>query len=123
MRLLVDTHIVLWWLQRSPRLDDDLVGILDSETDVFVSPASAWEVAIKQAAGKLKGPADLPERVRDSGFREIPVRFAHTIAAGRLPMHHRDPFDRLLVAQAVTEGLTLVTADSDIRRYDVPVLP
>ena len=81
-----------------------------------------WEITIKQAAGKLAGPPDLAERVRDMGFRELPVSHAHAIAARRLPVHHRDPFDRMLIAQARTDGLTLVTRDAEIQRYDVDVL-
>jgi ABC-type sugar transport system permease subunit len=76
----------------------------------------------KQKAGKLDGPPDLAERVRDLGFRELPVTHAHVIAAGRLPVHHRDPFDRMLVAQAAVEGLTLATRDTDIQLYDVDLL-
>jgi PIN domain nuclease of toxin-antitoxin system len=81
-----------------------------------------WEITIKQTAGKLGGPSDLVERVRDMGFRELPVTRAHAIAAGRLPVHHRDPFDRMLVAQATVEGLTLVTRDGDIQKYEVDLL-
>jgi PIN domain nuclease of toxin-antitoxin system len=86
------------------------------------SGSRSAERQIKQTAGKLDGPPDLAERVRDMGFRELPVTDAHAIAAGRLPVHHFDPFDRMLVAQAMVEGLTLVTRDADIQRYDVEVL-
>lgn len=85
--------------------------------------ASIWEVAIKQAIGKLPGPADLPERVRDSGFTPLPISSAHAATAGRLPPHHRDPFDRMLVAQAKCENLTLVTADAICLKYGISVLP
>jgi PIN domain nuclease of toxin-antitoxin system len=120
--LLLDTHVVLWWLTDDPALSDDIKGRLDHEPDVCISPASIWEVTIKQAIGKLKGPADLPERIRDSGFAELPITSAHAIVAGRLPPIHRDPFDRMLVAQAQCEDLTLVTADANCRKYDVAVL-
>jgi PIN domain nuclease of toxin-antitoxin system len=121
--LLLDTHVVLWWLSDDPTLSDAIKTRLDHEPDVHVSAATVWEVAVKRAIGKLKAPADLPERVRDSGFRELHITSEHAIAAGRLPLIHRDPFDRMLVAQALCEDLTLVTRDDDIQKYQVPVLP
>jgi PIN domain nuclease of toxin-antitoxin system len=120
--LLLDTHVVLWWLTDDPTLSDNIKDRLDHEPDVYVSAATVWEVAIKQAMGKLKEPADLPERIRDGGFRELPITSEHAIAAGRLPLIHRDPFDRMLVAQAQRENLTLVTKDPHILEYPVPVL-
>jgi PIN domain nuclease of toxin-antitoxin system len=120
--LLLDTHVVLWWLAGDPTLADDVSARLDHEPDVYVSPVTTWEIAIKQGLGKLRAPVDLPERVRDAGFRGIPIMTAHAIAAGRLPLLHRDPFDRMLVAQARCEDLTLVTRDEDIQKYDVPLL-
>ena len=81
-----------------------------------------WEITFKQSTGRLGGPPDLAERVRDMGFQHLPVTHDHAITAGRLPGHHRDPFDRMLVAQAKVEGLTLATRDELIRRYDVDVL-
>src|SRR5438093_8868214 len=100
MSLLLDTHVVLWWLTDDPTLSADIKARLDHEPDVYVSCATIWEVATKQAIGKLKAPADLPERVRDSGFRPLPITADHAIAAARLPLVHRDPFDRMLIAQA-----------------------
>jgi PIN domain nuclease of toxin-antitoxin system len=123
MRVLLDTHVVLWWLADSPDLPDDAKDLLDSEPEAYVSPVTVWEVAIKQALGKMKAPGDLATIVRDSGFRELPVRHQHAIAADRLPPHHRDPFDRMLVAQAAVEGLALMTHDARILRYDVTTYP
>jgi PIN domain nuclease of toxin-antitoxin system len=123
MRLLLDTHVVLWWLADDPTLADEVKALLDHESDVYVSAATTWEVAVKQAIGKLKELADLSERIRDAGFRELPISMDHTIAAGRLPLHHRDPVDRMLVAQAQCEALTLVTRDAAIHRYDVALMP
>jgi len=120
--LLLDTHVVLWWLADDPTLSDDIKARLDHEPDVYVSPATVWEVAIKQAIGKLREPPDLPERILASGFRELPITSEHAIAAGRLPLIHRDPFDRMLVAQALCEGLTLLTRDADIAKYGLPLL-
>jgi PIN domain nuclease of toxin-antitoxin system len=123
MSLLLDTHVVLWWLVDDPTLADEVKDRLDHEPDVYVSAATLWEVAIKQAIGKLTEPPDLPERIRDSGFRALPITFDHAIAAGRLPLRHQDPFDRMLVAQAACEDLTLVTRDTDIHKYDIALLP
>ena len=122
MSLLLDTHVVLWWLADDPTLAAEIKDRLDHEPDVYISPATVWEVAIKQALGKLEQPADLPERIRDSGFRHLTITLHHGIAAGRLPPIHGDPFDRILVAQAQLEGLTLVTRDTEIRKYDVDLL-
>lgn len=123
MSLLLDTHVVLWWLADDPSLAEEIKARLDHEPDVRVSAVSIWEIAIKQAIGKITGPADLPEQVRDCGFRELPIGSGHAIAAGRLPLIHRDPFDRMLIAQARCENLTLVTKDSHCQQYDVPILP
>lgn len=122
MKLLVDTHVIIWWLADDATLGDDIKAKLDHEPDVLVSAATIWEVAIKQASGKLQQPADLPERIRDSGFRELAITSQHALAAGRLPLVHRDPIDRMLVAQARCEDLTLVTRDSEIHKYDVALL-
>lgn len=122
MSLLLDTHVVLWWLTDDPVLSDGIKDRLDHEPGAYVSAATIWEVAIKQAIGKLPGPADLPERIRDSGFTQLPISAEHAIAAGRLPLHHRDPFDRILIAQAQCENLTLITADASCRKYDVSIL-
>jgi PIN domain nuclease of toxin-antitoxin system len=121
--LLVDTHVVLWWLTDAPSLSDDIKSRLDHEPDVYVSAATIWEVAIKQAIGKIIEPRDLPERIRDSGFRHLPITFEHAITAGRLPLIHRDPFDRMLVAQAQCDHYTLVTADVNCQKYEVATLP
>lgn len=122
MSLLLDTHVVLWWLADDPTLSGEMKDRLDHDPDVFVSAASVWEVAIKQAAGKLGGPADLPERVRDSGFNLLRIDAEHAIAAGRMPLIHRDPFDRMLLAQAGSEGLVLATRDPWCQKYEVPTL-
>jgi PIN domain nuclease of toxin-antitoxin system len=123
MRLLLDTHVILWWLDDSPELSDEIKDLLDTEPSVYVSAISPWEVAIKQSLGKLPGPEDLAERVRDTQFAPLSITAGHGVRAGRLPQHHRDPFDRVLVAQAQTEGMTIVTRDKWIPHYDVPVLP
>jgi PIN domain nuclease of toxin-antitoxin system len=122
VNLLLDTHVILWWLTDDPTLSNDLKDRIDHEPGFCLSPATIWEVAIKQAIGKLGKPADLPERIRASGLQEIAITSEHALVAGRLPMIHRDPFDRMLVAQAQCEGLAVVTRDADISKYDVRVL-
>ncbi|MFI7305447.1 type II toxin-antitoxin system VapC family toxin [Micromonospora aurantiaca] len=122
MTLLLDTHVALWAITGDATLGVEFLDRLRHDPDVFLSPVSLWEITIKQQAGKLSGPPDLAERVRDMGFRELPVTHDHAITAGRLPPHHRDPFDRMLVAQAITENLTLATRDASIPLYEVDVL-
>jgi len=122
MTLLLDTHVALWAITGDAALGEEFLDRLRHDPDIFLSPVSLWEITIKQATGKLAGPADLAERVRDMGFRELPVTHVHAIAAGHLPPLHRDPFDRMLVAQAATEGLTLASRDMSIALYDVDVL-
>ncbi|MEV5752878.1 type II toxin-antitoxin system VapC family toxin [Actinoallomurus sp. NPDC052308] len=118
---MLDTHVVLWWLTDAPELADDVKERIDTEPDVFLSAASIWELAIKQATEKI-GPADIPEQVAACDLRELPITAHHAMVAGRLPSIHRDPFDRMLVAQAQSEGLTLVTRDAMVQKYDVSLL-
>jgi len=122
MSLLLDTHVALWAITGDATLGDDFLDRLRHDPDIFLSPVSLWEITIKQATGKLTGPTDLAEQVRNMGFVELPVTHAHAIAAGRLPAHHRDPFDRMLVAQAIVGGMTLASRDSSIALYDVDIL-
>ncbi len=122
MRLLLDTHVALWWLDDAPELSDQIKDLIDTEPTVFISAATPWEIAIKQSIGKLPGPEDLAERVRDCQLTTLAITAGHGVKAGRLPSHHRDPFDRVIVAQAQTEGLTIVTRDKWIPQYDVQVL-
>jgi PIN domain nuclease of toxin-antitoxin system len=121
-RLLLDTHVLVWWLRASPELSDRLRDRINTDRDVYVSPVSVWELSIKKAAGKINLPEDLLDVIERVGVSELPVRMAHGDLAGRLPMIHRDPFDRMLVAQALVEKLTLVTRDRFIQKYAVPVL-
>ena len=124
MSLLLDTHIVLWWLADDPSLPDAArVAIASIDNQVFVSAATAWEIAIKQAAGRLEAPDDLLDAMAASDFDSLPITAAHALAAGALPPHHPDPFDRMLIAQARSEGLTLVSVDARFPRYEVELLP
>ena len=114
-RLLLDTHVVLWWLQGSDRLKDSVVVLLkDATNEVFVSAASVWEIAIKQGLGKLEAPDDLLDLIEQSGFEALSISSSHAEQAGRLPLAHKDPFDRTLIAQAQAEGLILVTHNEAI---------
>jgi PIN domain nuclease of toxin-antitoxin system len=123
MRLLLDTHVLLWWLA-----DDDLLAdatrdsIADGDNLVVVSAATAWEIAIKQSIGRLDAPDDLLDVLRSNDFEGLSITPAHALAAGRLPLHHRDPFDRMLIAQAIAEELTVVTIDERFGHYDVELL-
>lgn len=122
MRLLLDTHVLLWWLADSAELDDSVKGLIEVEPDVYLSAASVWEIAIKQSLGKLQAPEDLTDRLIASEFSPLPITATHGVRAAGLPPHHRDPFDRMLIAQAQLEGLTLVTRDKRVRSYDVAVM-
>lgn len=121
MRLLLDTHVLLWWLTDDDTLAEVDKDAIDEAAEVFVSAATAWEVSIKQAAGKLAVPATFIEDLRAAGLRELPITLGHAALAGALPPLHRDPFDRMLVAQAQALQLTLVTRDVAIQQYDVTV--
>lgn len=118
MRVLLDTHVFLWVLAGSSRIDRVRDFILSDETDIYVSTASLWEIAIKSSLGKLDADvAQLRAASQSSGFHELPVLGIHTEALSRLPRHHSDPFDRMLVTQAMTEPMKLLTADSRLADY------
>ena len=119
MTPLLDTHILLWWLADDRRLSVDLRGLITTAPVVVVSAVSAWEIAIKRALGKLRAPEDLAAVVDRSGFSPLPITLQHAQAAGVLPRHHHDPFDRMLIAQAELERLTIVTVDDRFRHYGV----
>lgn len=119
-RLLLDTHVALWALAEPEKLSRPARMALEvAENDVFVSVVSAWEIAIKCTLGKLEAPDDLEAAIRMQGFEPLLITFHHVAQAGGLPPHHRDPFNRMLIAQAQAEGLILVTRDSDIPLYGV----
>ena len=120
-RLLLDTHIFLWWRQGARGLCDKAIDAIANASAVHVSLASAWEATIKASLGKLKLPGPFADGVRDSRFEPLSITFAHLEELARLPHLHRDPFDRLLVAQARSEGLRLVTADAALAEYDANV--
>ncbi|HET9894094.1 MAG TPA: type II toxin-antitoxin system VapC family toxin [Streptosporangiaceae bacterium] len=122
MRLLLDTHALLWWLADAGLTDQARDAVADQANLVMVSAVSAWEISIKKAVGKLTAPDDLEQQIDEGGFAPLPITIRHGIAAGELPRHHDDPFDRMLIAQAVAEGLTVVTHDKRFADYDVAIL-
>lgn len=120
--LLLDTESLIWWDDNDPRLGGNARAAIQNATDVYVSAASSWEIVIKRALGKLSKARSPAEAVLEGGFRELSISFEHTEAVGALPMHHKDPFDRLIIAAARVEGFTVVTSDPQFRRYDVPLI-
>ena len=122
MRLLLDTHALLWWLADEGLTTQARDAIADPANLVAVSAASAWEISIKKALGKLTAPDDLERQLQAGGLTPLPITIAHGTAAGRLPRHHEDPFDRMLIAQAFAEGLTIVTRDKRFDDYGVALL-
>ena len=123
MNLLLDTHALIWALENNPTLSDNARdAIVNGENMVFVSSASAWEISIKQAMGKLKVPDNLREEIKLHRFTPLSINFEHAQLAGELPDIHKDPLDRMLIAQAIIEKLTLITRDSQIAQYDVNFL-
>lgn len=123
MRLLLDTHVFLWLLSQPERLGDHLEYVENPDNDLLLSAASSWEIAIKVGLGRLRLPDEpkryVPDRMRAIGVEPLPVEHAHVLAVSELPPHHRDPFDRVLVAQARHLEIPMVTADHQIARYDV----
>ena len=123
MELLLDTHVLLWWCS-----DDAAVGkrardaIANRDSIVYVSAASAWEIAVKRASGKLDAPGDVAEWLQVNDFLPLDIGVGHALRSAELPNHHRDPFDRLLIAQSEIEELTLVTADPVVASYDIETL-
>lgn len=119
MRLLLDTHVVLWQLDGSRTLSRPARDAISTATELFFSAVSFAEIGMKAAVGMLSVPPDFPEAVRRSGLTVLPLETQHGLDVATLPMHHRDPFDRLLVSQARSEQLTIVSADRRLAAYDV----
>jgi PIN domain nuclease of toxin-antitoxin system len=120
--LLLDTHVFLWWREGNDRIIVEARQSIARADTVFVSAASGWEIAIKVALGRLQIPGDLEPAIEESRFEQMPITFAHAAAVTGLAPHHRDPFDRMLIAQAVVEGLTIVTHDRRFEPYGVSVI-
>ncbi len=127
MRILLDTQALLWSATSRRRFGPTVLSVLeDTANDLVVSAATAWEIAIKYAIGKLSLPSPpdeyIPDRMRMGGLDGLPVEHAHALRVAQLPLHHRDPFDRLLIAQAQIEGLTILSSDRRFSLYDVEVM-
>ena len=126
MRLLLDTHTFLWFVTNDPQLSENaLEAVAEPANEVLLSPASYWEIAIKVGLGKLSLPMPpgdyVPDRLLSSGVVGLPIEHGHALHVASLPYHHRDPFDRLLIAQAQIEQLTILTADRQLAQYDVQI--
>ncbi len=123
MNLILDTHIILWWLDDNNLLPQKYrLAIADKNNICFISAASIWEISIKSAIGKLDIPDNYLEVLLDQNFRELPISWQHAGKVSHLPMYHKDPFDRLLIAQAIVDNLTLLSVDKVISKYDVDIL-
>jgi len=122
VNLLLDTSVLLWWLADDPRLPASARDAVPAADAVVISAATVWEIGIKQALGKLRGPNDVEAEIVSNGFQALSITPSHATAAARLPPHHADPFDRMIIAQAIAEGLTVVTSDRRFADYGVPRL-
>jgi len=122
VNLLLDTHILLWWLSGNKRLPSAARKAIADSARAYVSAATVWEIAIKVALGKLEFRGDMAQQLALNNLLPLAVTLLHALTAGALPMHHSDPFDRMIIAQAKIESLTLLTHDARLRDYDVPVL-
>ena len=123
MRYLLDTCVLLWWVEGSHNIGSTTRSKLnDTNNSIYISSASVWEIAIKTQTSKLTITADLNNTLKSLDLIPLPINFEHGSLAGSLPMIHKDPFDRMLVAQALSEGLTLVTADKILPKYEATTL-
>lgn len=123
MHYLVDTHVLLWWVSNSNRLETSIKqAIADPQNSVYVSVVSGLEISIKSRSGKVKLKTTLQDCFEKSGFQTLNFTLPHALTLDKLPMYHKDPFDRILIAQSQVENLTLITGDERIRKYDVSVL-
>lgn len=123
MKLLIDTHVALWLATADRRMSSEAEAQLTkADSTVLLSSVVAWEVAVKRSLGKLEAPASLLQELEDKGARRLAITFEHAAEVEHLPWHHRDPFDRLIVAQARVEGAVLVSGDARMTAYGVPIL-
>lgn len=120
---IIDTHILLWWLEDPAQLSEEAQAIIGNPDNIiWVSVASIWEISIKVKLGKLEIPDNLLEMIKENNFRVLEIKAEHAQRSGQLPDHHKDPFDHLLMAQALEEGLTLISRDAKFTNYDVPLI-
>lgn len=122
-RYLLDTHILIWWLGEREKLGGKEIAVIsDPLSEITVSVASLWEMEIKRGLGKLKTPPDILQQLQHHNFKLLPISGEHALAVGKLPLHHHDPFDRMLLAQARCEKMTIITCDKKLSLYDVPLI-
>jgi PIN domain nuclease of toxin-antitoxin system len=123
LKLLLDTHILIWWLATDSKLSSTEINIItDPDNIIFVSAATSWEIAVKKMIGKLDAPDDLPTALAANDFLELPITIKHTQYLYQLPPHHNDPFDRIMIAQAISDSLVFLTRDSKVLLYPVKTL-
>lgn len=123
MQLLLDTHALIWWLSNDSTLSVEVRNaIANPDNIVFVSAASAWEIAIKKSLGKLQAPDDLKIQIEEKKFTPLAISIDHALIVEKLPLHHQDPFDRILISQAVSENLIIITRDRKFEAYEVKTI-
>ena len=123
MKLLLDTHTLIWWLANDPTLSQAAKKVISNPDNlVFISAGSAWEMAIKKSLGKLDVPDDLEIQIHNHNFEPLPITIAHGLAVEKLPHHHNDPFDRIIIAQAICESMTVITRDKKFSSYNISIL-
>jgi PIN domain nuclease of toxin-antitoxin system len=122
-RILLDTHALIWWMNGDQALGEFALECIANENNqVYVSAASVWEMSIKRQLGKLECPVDLDSVIESLGFSKLPISIFHSEQAGQLPIHHKDPFDRMLIAQAQAEGLQIITKDEHFPFYGISLI-
>ncbi|AFZ47776.1 PilT protein domain protein [Cyanobacterium stanieri PCC 7202] len=123
MKFLLDTHILLWWLANEPKLSSPIRAVISNpDNSIFVSAATVWEMSIKKSLGNLSVPNNLLEKLKDNNFIILDITAEHGLTVTDLPFYHKDPFDRMLIAQATIESLTIITLDTKFCIYDIPLL-
>jgi len=122
-RILLDTHALIWWFDGDKKLGSNAIEhISNPENDIYISAATVWEMSIKQQMGKLVAPDDIESKIEQAGFSALPISLFHGQQAGRLALHHKDPFDRMLIAQAQAEGLEILTKDEHFPAYGIRLI-
>ena len=122
-RYLLDTHILIWWFEGSPKLKPEIREIIQSGANaIYLSSGAIWEMAIKQSIGRLEFPSDLESLLQEDNIQVLPIAASHALAVATLPHHHRDPFDRIQIVQAQLDGLTLISRDEAFEQYDVQLI-
>ncbi len=123
MRYLIDTHVLIWWMEGSNRLSENAYSLINDPTSqIFVSVASVWEIVVKKAKKKLHLSQNIERSIKSRGLSMLSIELAHVLETGRLPLYHNDPFDRILIAQARVENSILITSDPKIWKYNLKLI-